>query len=91
MAKQPLQVVALRYRPKLDGAPAVVAKGRGIVAQKILDLARANEVPIREDRNLVEILSVLDLDQEVPPEAYKVVAELLAFLYRINAGAVEKK
>jgi flagellar biosynthesis protein len=75
----------------LDGAPAVVAKGRGIVAQKILDLARANEVPIREDRNLVEILSVLDLDQEVPPEAYKVVAELLAFLYRINAGAVEKK
>ena len=78
------EAVALEYRP-IDGhAPRVVAKGKGSVAEKILELARKAGVPIREDPMLVSLLSHLDVDQEIPPEAYKVVAELLAFVYSVH-------
>ena len=63
----------------------MVAKGQGVIAERILELARAHDVPIREDRNLVQVLSLLDLDEQIPPHAYRAVAEILAFLYRINA------
>jgi len=61
-----------------------VAKGKGRIAEKILDLARANSVPVRQDPNLVQVLSRVDLDQAVPPEVYHAVAAILAFLYRVN-------
>lgn len=79
----PLKVVALRYQGKKDGAPKIAAKGRGHMAERILEIAKAQNIPIREDKNLVEILSRLDLDQEIPPEVYRAVAEILAFVYRI--------
>jgi flagellar biosynthesis protein len=78
------QVVALRYEPKRESAPRVVAKGRGYLADKILELAREHNVPIRQDRNLLQVLSRLDLNEEIPPEIYKAVAEILAFIYRLN-------
>jgi flagellar biosynthesis protein len=86
MAKTPRQkrVVALRYDPEQDNAPRVVAKGRGRTAEQILELARKNSVPVREDPNLVQVLSRLNLDQEIPPEVYQAVATILAFLYRVN-------
>jgi len=86
MAKTPRQkrVVALRYDPDQDNAPRVVAKGRGRTAEQILELARKNSVPVREDPNLVQVLSRLNLDQEIPPEVYQAVATILAFLYRVN-------
>jgi flagellar biosynthesis protein len=80
----PAQAVALRYRPDTDKAPLVVAKGRGHVAEKILQLARSHQVPIREDKDLVQVLGLLDLNEAIPPEAYKAVAEILAFLYRVG-------
>ena len=62
-------------------------RGRGYLADKILELARAHNIPIREDKNLVQILSRLDLDQQIPPELYRAVAEILAFIYRVSQQA----
>jgi len=78
------QGVALRYEPKRERAPRVVAKGRGYLADKILELAREHNIPIRQDKNLLQILSRLDLNDEIPPEIYKAVAEILAFIYRLS-------
>lgn len=78
------KVAALRYRQGVDAAPTVVAKGKGAVADKILELAREHGIPIREDKNLVEVLSTLDLYEEIPPELYKAVSEILVFLYRMS-------
>ena len=76
--------VALKYDAATDHAPRVVAKGRGLVAEKIIALAREQGIPMREDPDLVQMLTQIDLDQEIPPTLYKVVAELLAFVYRLN-------
>lgn len=78
------RAVALRYDPDRDAAPRVVAKGKGRVAERILELARQGNVPVREDPNLVQVLSRVDLDRTIPPEVYHAVAAILAFLYRVN-------
>jgi flagellar biosynthesis protein len=83
-APEKKQAVALRYEPKKDRAPKIASKGRGHVAERILELARQHNIPIREDKNLLQILSHLDLHQEVPTEVYKAVAEILAFIYRLS-------
>ena len=86
MAEKPKQkrAVALRYDPATDKAPKLVAKGKGHLADQILALARKNYVPIREDPNLVQVLSRLNIDQEIPPQVYRAVAAILTFLYRVN-------
>ena len=76
--------VALKYHTKTDAAPKVTAKGEGLVAERIIKLAKENQVPIKEDPDLVQILSQVDINKEVPPSVYKVVAELLAFVYKLN-------
>ena len=76
--------VALNYDPSKGEAPRVTAKGRGLVAEKIVELAKQNDIPIQEDPDLVEVLSQIDLEQEIPSSVYKVVAELLAFIYEMN-------
>ncbi len=78
------QAVALRYKPGDDHAPKVAAKGKGYLAEKILEMARAHNVPIREDKNLVQILARLELEQEIPPQVYQAVAEILSFIYRLS-------
>ncbi|MGH7926221.1 MAG: EscU/YscU/HrcU family type III secretion system export apparatus switch protein [Candidatus Binatia bacterium] len=80
----PKEAVALRYEAKKDRAPKITGKGRGHLAEKILELARQQNIPIREDRNLLQILSRLDLNQDIPAEVYKAVAEILAFIYRLS-------
>ena len=77
--------VALRYERRETDAPRVTAKGAGELAQRILELARANDVPVREDPDLLELLSACDVGAEIPQELYHAVAELLAFLHRLNA------
>lgn len=84
MNDKPLKAAALKYTHGDDRAPKLVAKGKGLLAEKILDAARQHGIPIKEDKTLVEILSSLDLYQEIPPELYKAVAEILAFIYAIN-------
>jgi flagellar biosynthesis protein len=76
--------VALKYRTDQDPAPKVTAKGEGLVAERIIALAKENQVPIKEDPDLVQILSQVDINREVPFSVYKVVAELLAFVYKMN-------
>jgi flagellar biosynthesis protein len=85
MARKPAKrAVALRYDPVREAAPRVVAKGRGLAADQIIKVARKNAVPVREDPNLVQVLSRLNLDQEIPQEVYQAVAAILAFLYKLN-------
>ena len=83
--KKKSKAVALKYDQKNDAAPRVTAKGRGFVAEKIIETARAHNVPLHEDKNLVQVLEALDLETEIPPELYRAVAEVLAFIYRLNA------
>ena len=78
------QAVALRYAPREDRAPQIMAKGRGDVAERIVQLAREHKIPIREDKDMIQVLSRLDLDQEVPTHVYQAVAEILAFIYRAS-------
>jgi len=79
------KAAALQYRRGIDSAPTLVAKGRGLVAEKILAIAREQGIPIREDHAMVEILSTLGLYEEIPPELYKAVAEILAFIYKMSS------
>jgi flagellar biosynthesis protein len=76
------KAVALRYSPDQQSAPVLIAKGKGQLAETILQTAKANGVPVQEDASLVEVLSKLDLDQEIPAELYQLVAEVLSFIYR---------
>lgn len=84
------KAVALRYSAESEEAPTVVAKGKGLVADSILRKAQEHGVPVQEDASLVEVLSKLDLNQEIPPELYQLVAEVLTFVYqtdkRVNLG-----
>lgn len=91
MDKKPLLATALKYKGGEDNAPRLVAKGRGLVAEKIIQIAREHGVPVREDKELVEVLSTLEINQEIPPDLYKAVAEILAFLYKLNLKAAGKK
>lgn len=85
MTQRRRAAVALRYRHGSDAAPKVTAAGDGDVAERILRLARQEGIPLREDPDLVEALAHLDLDELVPPELYRVIAEVLAWAYRMNA------
>jgi len=77
--------VALHYVPvDAYAAPKVVASGRGWVAEKILEVAFANGVKVREDADLAEILAAVDLDEEIPVEAFIAVAEILRYVYAAN-------
>ena len=75
---------AVKYDPRKDAAPVLAAKGRGFLADRIIDIAKKNRIPIKEDPNLVEILSKLEIDEQIPPVLYKAVAEILAFVYSLN-------
>ncbi len=81
------RAAALAYRPGAEAVPRVTASGRGAVAERILEVARAAGIPIREDAALAEILSHLDPGDPIPPETYRAVAEILAFLYRLDREA----
>ncbi|MBU2640259.1 MAG: EscU/YscU/HrcU family type III secretion system export apparatus switch protein [Thiobacillus sp.] len=74
---------AIAYRDG-DGAPRIVAKGRGILADTIIDKARASGVYVHESRELLALLMQIDLDSHIPPQLYIAVAELLAWLYQLE-------
>jgi flagellar biosynthesis protein len=79
--------VALRYLKRQEEAPRVVAKGHGALAERILELARRHGVPVHRDSDLVEILVRLELGAVIPPALYQAVAEILAYIYRMNRRA----
>lgn len=69
-----------------DGAPRVVAKGKGLMAEQIMERARGAGVFMHESKELVALLMQVDLDREIPPALYRAIAELLAWLYHIESG-----
>jgi flagellar biosynthesis protein len=81
------KAVALGYDKEQDAAPKVTAKGEGYVADKIIELASESGVQLYEDAALVEVLSAVDLEREIPEELYKAVAEVLAFIYMLENNA----
>ncbi|MGQ9628732.1 MAG: EscU/YscU/HrcU family type III secretion system export apparatus switch protein [bacterium] len=82
-----IAAVALEYDPEVADAPMVTAKGKGYIAERIIEIAEEHDIPIREDPDLVEVLSKVDVGAQIPPELYQVVAEILAFVYRMNERA----
>ena len=85
------KAVALKYDPEANAAPKVVAKGRGYVAENILAAAQSNSIPVYQNKSLVNLLMALDLDKEIPPELYTTVAEVLAYIYRMDTRAGARK
>ncbi len=83
--RRPRRAVALEYQRGKQRAPVVVATGQGLIAERIIALARAHGIPIREDPVLVTLLARLDVGDLIPPELYPVVAEVFAWVYRLNA------
>ena len=78
------KAVALKYDAELSGAPKVTAKGEGFTAENIIKIAKLHDIPIKKDEDLVELLSQLDVDREVPPEMYKAIAEVFSFIYKMT-------
>lgn len=92
MPKEPTTAVALRYAPaEGDAAPRVVATGQGHVAEEILRRAREHDIPLRQDPALADALAGLDVGASLPPELFRAVAEVLAFVYRMNDTAGGKR
>ncbi len=84
--EKPRRASALRYEG--SGAPKVTATGRGLVADRIVEVARENGIPVREDPALAEALASLELDTEIPQDLYTAVAEAIAWAYTLDAKAV---
>jgi len=78
------KAAALKYDMKSYNAPKMVARGEKFMAEKIIDIAKKNNIPIKEDKDMIEILSKLEINQEIPPELYKAVAEIFRFIYNIS-------
>jgi len=78
------KAAALRYDTQKEGAPRVVAKGQGRSAENIIKIAELHNLPIRKDEDLIELLSKVELDKEVPAALYKAVAEVFSFIYKVT-------
>ncbi len=81
----PAYAVALGYDKEKDNAPKVLAKGQDHVAEKIIQIALSEGIEIRQDADLIEILKAVDIDEEIPTEAFAAVAEILSYIYKMNA------
>ncbi len=79
------EAIALAYRQS-DAAPRVVAKGKGLIAEEIIKRAREHDVYVHESPELVALLTQVDIDEHIPPQLYMAVAELLAWLYKLEHG-----
>ena len=89
--KQKLAVAISYDAEKPEKAPLVTAMGKGSIADEIVKIAEENNVPLYEDHALVNLLSKLQLDTEVPPELYVLVAEVLAFVYKLDRMAGKRE
>lgn len=78
------EAIALTYKPGLVDAPTLVAKGKGKIAENILAKAKEHDVPIQQDASLVGLLGQLDINQSIPEELYQAVAEVFAFIYKVD-------
>ncbi|WP_114571094.1 EscU/YscU/HrcU family type III secretion system export apparatus switch protein [Exiguobacterium flavidum] len=84
------KAIALTYEDQMH-APTVVAKGNDVIAEKIIEQALLHDVPIREDKTLVALLDAVEVSEQIPSELYGLVAELFAFLYKLDHAEKPKK
>ena len=82
--KKLLKAAALKYNIQEDNAPKMVAKGSGELARNIIKIAEENNIPIKKDEDLVELLTKLDVNQQIPNNMYKAVAQIFAFIYDLS-------
>lgn len=85
MPDKPRRATALRYEG--SAAPKVTATGRGLIADRIVEVARENGIPVREDAALAEALASLELETEIPEDLYTAVAEAIAWAYTLDGKA----
>jgi len=78
------KAAALRYDTEKESAPRVIAKGEGSAAENIIKIAKLHNLPIKKDEDLIELLSKVELDKEVPEALYKAVAEVFSFIYKAS-------
>lgn len=81
---------ALKYSPETDVAPKVIATGKGEIAEKIIEKAKENDVPVYQNDNLAKTLSALGIGEQIPPEIYEVVAEILIFIGNVDKSYGER-
>ena len=82
--KENLQAIAIKYDKDSKKAPMIIASGKGKVAEKILNLAEENEIPMVQDKKLSKLLSSIKIKTEIPPKLFKLVAEILAFIFYLE-------
>ena len=87
MSEKRKEAIALQYDKSNDDAPKVIGKGKGKVAEAILEAARENNVPIQEDPSLTELLGKLNINESIPHELYEAVAEIFALIYQVDKKA----
>lgn len=85
------EVAALQYAPEAGGAPKIIALGKGETAEKILEAARENDIPVFEDASLAKTLNQMKIGDEIPPELYDVVAEILVFVSKIDQSYADRR
>ena len=78
------KAVALKYDIKINKAPIIKAKGKGYIAKNIIKIAKKNKIPIQKDEDLIELLSQIDIDKEIPDTMYKAVSEIFSFIYDLT-------
>jgi flagellar biosynthesis protein len=85
------KAVALKHERGEGIAPHIIASGKGAIAEQILEIAFSQGIKVREDADLTELLTQLDIDSPIPLEAYAAVAEILAYVYKANADYGSRK
>ena len=80
----PSVAVALSYEPGEDAAPRIVASGRGLIAERILELAMAHGIAVRQDADLAQMLSAINVGEHIPVAAFAVVAQILFYILKAN-------
>jgi len=88
--KPNLRAAVIKYDLKNDKAPKIMGFGKGKIAENILKVAEEHKVPFYEDASLVELLAKLDINSEIPPNLFNVVAELLSFVYKLDRLAKKR-
>ncbi|MGM8214453.1 EscU/YscU/HrcU family type III secretion system export apparatus switch protein [Bacillaceae bacterium W0354] len=78
------EAIALRYDEQKHVSPEIIAKGKGLIAEQILQLAETHEVPVYEDPSLITLLDELNVNDKIPEDLYSAVAEVFAFIYRVD-------
>ncbi len=85
------EAIALSYDAEVSDAPKVIAKGKGKIAENILERAQEHNIPVQEDPSLLELLGQLNVNETIPEELYQAVSEVFAYIYRLDRETGGKK